>query len=454
MGIQFYHFETYGRTESKSKTKCKEGKSIYSIAGEAERTLGYCDHVEEPQEPVLLFGVSFSEVIKLSENYTANTFDSQGRAVRKNGLCMIAGVVSAPPDMTEKVWKVFKKASLEYLQKTWGDNLKSVIEHTDEYFEPDPEHGIKPETLHRHLHFACVPPVGVNFAEIHPGIKAKRAADKAYGVTKKPDGLDDDGFRIFKKEGRQAGDRAYRQAMRLVQDDFFNNVSDKFGLLRYGPKRLRLTRDEIIKRNHERRLKQKLAVALAEQEKEAKKLAVEIKKTQYDLEKTLSEKQKLEDELKDWKKAVSDSEKTIKERETVVAFAEREKVAFEKGLKTSLRGWQLPKPNIGEFAGHYIKRVAGEVMGIVQRALNIIKDYNRKKAELENEKAIFEAETRERQKQDDAKIASLQKSHSKEVQGWKAAYGRLKSRILGVKTLQEFAVLQGELSSSQSRSGR
>jgi hypothetical protein len=254
VGLQFYHFDAFSRTESDSKAK--KGKSVYSVAGEAERKPGYCDHVREPLEPVLLFGVSYAEVVKLAEYYAENTFDSRGRAVRKNGLCMIGGVISAPPDMTEKVWKVYKKACLEFLQKTWGDTLKSVIEHRDEYFEPDPERHIKPGAPHRHVHFACVPPAGVNFAEIHPGIKAKRAADKAYGVTKIPEDLDERGFEIFKKEGRQAGDRAYRRAMKLVQDDFFNHAGNPFGLSRYGPKRVRLCREEIIWRDHVKRLNQ------------------------------------------------------------------------------------------------------------------------------------------------------------------------------------------------------
>lgn len=60
MGIQFYHFEALSRVESISKGK--KGKSIYSVAGEAERTPGYCDHIETPKQPVLLFGVPFQRL--------------------------------------------------------------------------------------------------------------------------------------------------------------------------------------------------------------------------------------------------------------------------------------------------------------------------------------------------------------------------------------------------------
>jgi hypothetical protein len=444
MGVQFYHFDAFSRVESTSKAK--SGKSIYSVAGEAERKPGYCDHVREPREPVLLFGVPYAEVVKLAEYYAQNTFDSQGRAVRKNGLCMIGGVISAPPDMTEKVWKVYKKACIEYLKEAWRDNLKSVIEHTDEYFEGDPEHRIKPGILHRHLHFACVPPAGVNFAEIHPGIKAKRKADKAYGVTKIPEGTDDDGFELFKKEGRQAGDRAYRHIMKQVQDDFFSHVGNPFGLLWYGPKRVRLSREEIINRDHEKRLKQKQAVELAEQEEKAKAQTAEIERVEKDLEKIRSEKQTLEDSLKSREKMAARREKAIAERETAVTAGERQQADFRKGLNTSLQGWNLPEPALGEFAGHYIKCIAGEVMGIVQRALNTIREYSRKKVELEKEKAAFEAEAQEQRNRNAARIAVSEKIHTEKMKGLKAAYEKLKSKVLGVKTPQELTALQRELS--------
>lgn len=448
MGIQYYSFQTYSRTESKSKTD-KKGQSIYSIVGEAVRTPGFCEHVSQPKQPVLLFGIPFAEVIKVSEYYAENTFDTCGRAVRKNGLCAIFGINSAPPDMTEKVWNIYKKDCIKYLQETWGESLISVIEHIDEDFEPDEEHGIKPGTLHRHLHFACVPPVGTNFAEIHPAIKAKRAADKAYGVSKIPQGMDEETFRIFKKEGRQAGDRAYRNALKMVQDDFFSKVSNNFGLLRYGTKRLRLSREEIIKRNQERRMKQKLAVNLSEQEEKAKQQAEEIEKAKRELENINSEKQGIEKNLKNREKAVSDNEKTIKDRETAIYSGEQKQADFEKGLKTSLKGWKMPNPTIGEFATHYIKRVSGEVMGIVQRAMNTIKSYSQKKADIEKEKAELEEQNRKRQKQEAAKIAASEKFFSEKVRRLKDAYEKLKAKIIGVKTTQELVFLQKELAREQ-----
>lgn len=109
----------------------------------------------------------------------------------------------------------------------------------------------------------------------------------------------------------------------------------------------------------------------------------------------------------------------------------------------------MPKPTVGEFASHYIKRVTGEVMGIVQRALNTIKSYSQKKMELEKKRLAFEAEVRERQKQEAARTTALVKKYSENVRKLKDAYEKLKSKIMGVKTPQQLTALQWELSREQ-----
>jgi hypothetical protein len=483
MGTQYFHFDALARTESKAKLK--KGMSIYTVAGEADRIVGFHDHIENPIKPNILYGVSFSEVVKTAEEYAEKTIDSIGRKIKKNDFVMIAGVISAPIDMSPEVWKIFKQECLKWLKRKWGGNLRSVIEHIDEYFEADPEKGINTRLLHQHLHFAITQTIGLRFWEIHPGLKAKREADFAYGKTKKPEDMCNKCFAKFKTKGRIAGDIAYNKAMRKEQDIFYQDLGEPFGLYRYGPKGIRLSREEIIKRDHEKRLKRKIILErdaqkkkeaeIADQlKKEEKKLeglkeeantikdkakndveelAKENEKAQIALEKTISEKQKQEDELKKREKIVSDREKVLKEREKTLASGEQQMADFQKGLKTSLRGWQLPKPNIMESAEHYLKRFGGEIMGIVQRAMNIITDYNTKKVKLDNERAAFEAEKEERQKQEAARIAALERDHSKEVQGWIDIYKKLKNRVLKLKTSQELTVLQGELSSSHSRSG-
>jgi hypothetical protein len=88
-------------------------------------------------------------------------------------------------------------------------------------------------------------------------------------------------------------------------------------------------------------------------------------------------------------------------------------------------------------------------MGIVRRALNTVREYSRKKAKLEKEKADFEAEVPARRKQNAAGIAVLEKIHTEKIKGLKAAYEKLKNTIPGVRTPQKLTVLQRELSPEQ-----
>ena len=287
MGIQFYHYDPLSRVESTSNLK--KGKSVYSVAGEADRIEGYHDHIQNPQKPVILFGVSFSEVVKMAEIYAEKTLDSQGRKVKQKDFIMFAGVISAPADMSLEIWNIFKEAIIYWLIKKWGVNLKSIIEHIDEYYEPDPENGIKPNTIRRHIHFSGVPSIGTRFWEIHPGLIAKRAADEAYGITKKPDDMCDKCFVKFKKKGRKDGDIAYRKAMSKEQDAFYEDVTEKFGLSRHGPKRLRLSREEIIKRDNEKRIKQSNMIKLNTLEDEIASMKTEAEKKLTEAENKLTE---------------------------------------------------------------------------------------------------------------------------------------------------------------------
>ena len=195
-------------------------------------------------------------------------------------------------------------------------------------------------------------------------------------------------------------------------------------------------------------MKQKLAVDLSEQEEQSKEQEEKIAKTKAELAKLQSQKKSIEEKLKTREKTVAAQEKEIIAREKAVAIGEQRQADFDRGLKSSLKGWELPKPTVGEFAGHYIKRVTGEVMGKVQRAMNAIKEYGQKKAELE-------VEAQERQKKEAARIAVAEKAYSDQIRGLKSAYQKLKNRILGIKTPQELVALQKELSHDQQRhSGR
>lgn len=217
MGSQFIHADSYGRQAGKGK---RSGNTIDSIAGEAEREPGQCYHVANPQKPIILFGESFREAGEEAKKWADGMKDARGHALRKDALCMVAGVVSVPDDL--KDWDSYKADALKWLKAKYGECLKSVIEHTDE--------------SHRHLHFAVVAKEGERFETIHQGYAAQRGADPKRGDRKRT--------AEQKADGRRQGIHAYQIAMRDYQKEFYEAVSIKHGLTKIGPGRRRLSRGE------------------------------------------------------------------------------------------------------------------------------------------------------------------------------------------------------------------
>lgn len=166
-------------------------------------------HVAKPKPPNIIFGVSATEAAEMADTWAANSKDSSGRSLRKDGLCLVAGVVSYKNDGED--WEKFRDASVDWLKQKYGERLKSVIEHTDE--------------KHPHIHFYVVPKPGERFESIHDGRRASAEA---------------------KKDGKLKGEQntAYCEAMRAYQDDFSLEVAQKFGMTRIGPARRRLSRDQ------------------------------------------------------------------------------------------------------------------------------------------------------------------------------------------------------------------
>ena len=218
MGYQYGHADSFARTAGKGK----EGNhTISSIVDEAERKEGSCDHVEHPELPILLFGIAPSEAKKEAEKWADSAKDARGHKLRKDALCMIGGVISVPDGFTD--WDKYKTDAIEWLKKKYGTCLKSVVEHID---EPYP-----------HFHFYVVPEKGLPFDSIHDGLKASKKADPHRGDRK----------RSKEESGdmRARAKHSYKKAMSAWQDDLHKSVSKKYGLLRYGPRREKLTRKEV-----------------------------------------------------------------------------------------------------------------------------------------------------------------------------------------------------------------
>jgi len=234
MGYQFLHVEAYSRQAGKGKAG---GRNVREIIAEAGRETGNTSHITNPQTPNLLYGKKLHEVEQESFAWAEQAKDAQGRKLRKDGHCLLAGVISLPSDMAQD-WNSFKKSSIAFLKSKYGENLRCVVEHLDE--------------SHPHIHFYAVPSAGNSFDSIHQGQKAAKNA---------------------KLEGKVKGEQnsAYIASMRDLQDEFSLKVAQNFGLTRIGPGRRRLTRSQW-------KAEQQQAQALRSVKKNAQKYVAHYKK--------------------------------------------------------------------------------------------------------------------------------------------------------------------------------
>lgn len=222
MSYQFIHVESYARKAGKGKAG---GRTIRDVLAEAKREIGHHHHITNPHPPEVLFG-DLDDVEGLAVSWAEQSKDARGHRLREDGLALLAGVVSFPSaenlgvseDEHLKRWDAFRMDALIFLKKKYGSDLKCVVEHTDE--------------KHPHLHFYCVPKLGARFESIHDGKAAALAAKSE---------------KLLKGDQNQA----YKEAMRVFQNDFFQKVGAKNGLARLGPKRMRLTRAEYQAKNAE-----------------------------------------------------------------------------------------------------------------------------------------------------------------------------------------------------------
>lgn len=212
---QFIRANSYGLVAPK---KAKEGNhSVRSIIDEARRAPGNYPHVKNPQEPILLYGRPVDEIEDVCLSWSSTVTDAAGRKLRKDALCLVAGVVSAPAGMEQ--WPAYRDATVEWLKRKYGDSLESVIEHVD---EDNP-----------HLHFYVVPRPGQRFETVHEG---RAAADAITG-----------------KNMKASKEVAYSAAMTAFQDRFHADVASRFDFNRIGPAAPRVSRAEAVKRKEVRK---------------------------------------------------------------------------------------------------------------------------------------------------------------------------------------------------------
>lgn len=276
MSYQFIHIEAYARGKTTQKKATATKRTLREVIAEAKRETDSCAHVAEPKAPLLLYGKSLDDVEAEALDWAETYRDSKNRKARADAFVIVAGVISIPKTDKEN-WEEFKKTSIEYLKNKYKDDLKSVIEHTDEE--------------HPHLHFYVVPKKGHKIDTIHEGIKARNEAKKELEKLKKLRKKTTDQNELYKiDKAFKKNSNAYKDAMRQFQDDFNKKVASKFGFTRIGPGRRRLTRKEWIE-------EKKQAKALADMSKN-KEIAIKSLKEDYKKSFIVYHKKKIDEAVK------------------------------------------------------------------------------------------------------------------------------------------------------------
>ncbi|KLI85846.1 hypothetical protein AAY62_07130 [Vibrio parahaemolyticus] len=217
---QFLHIETYPlHAKYNKKNPEKSVKSFFSVAKELMRHPTAVPHIPDPKPPIILYGYTAYDALELAQARANISRDSMNRKIRRDARLVLSGVISCPLEFktnSEVNYKKWINENLNYLHGKYGGNLISVILHEDE--------------AHPHIHFICVPKPTVDsymhIKMIHDPIKEREDT----------------------KGGRKVKFDAYKKSFRKLQDEYYESVASKFGFLRDGARRNRLTRSEYIRR--------------------------------------------------------------------------------------------------------------------------------------------------------------------------------------------------------------
>lgn len=196
-------------TQADGKGK-KAKASVRDVIAEALRNEGDCNHVDVPEPPTFLLGdeATLRNLPAEIDRECAAEKERTGRAPRKDMHVLLAGVASYPRELADadpKGYARWEKATVKWLEKKYGDNLRAVLRHDDE--------------AHPHIHFFVCDRHELNAKKLHDGYIASAHVPMS-------------------KEGTQL----FSDAMRDYQSAFYAEVGHGAGLLRDGPKRKRMDR--------------------------------------------------------------------------------------------------------------------------------------------------------------------------------------------------------------------
>jgi hypothetical protein len=229
--FQFVHVNSYSRQLSKKATHQKW--NVQDVLNEVNRVEGcFAKEITNPIPPIHIYGDPIENLQETIEVWANGTKDTRNRKTRKDAVCLLAGVFSAPDGTPAEEWENIKSDAIKWGLEKYGKRLRTVLEHVDE--------------ANPNCHFYVVPLPGEAFDTVHEGRTAVKQFIADGGDKKKSNG-------------------PYKEAMRSFQDGFYDAVGAPNGMARIGPKKRRLSRDQW-------RMEQQQAKALAAQQKKADEL--------------------------------------------------------------------------------------------------------------------------------------------------------------------------------------
>lgn len=211
---QFFHLETFADKPRKGTNR----PSAEAVARECQRVEKSFPHIPSMNPAELLYGIEPLEALNKVRDLVKQSKDPLGRKIRSDAQIVTFGVASIKVKSTPENWELpevkrWLEDTKKFLKNRFGESFMSLIKHTDEEF--------------CHIHFCITPKMNhsnqLDLTTIHPGLAAQRA---------------------IKSGSKKAKDFAYKEAMRQLQDEYFEQVGLANGQLRYGPRRRRLSRQE------------------------------------------------------------------------------------------------------------------------------------------------------------------------------------------------------------------
>lgn len=230
MSAQFTHLEVFARKGSQWR------RSVREILEEAARKPWAIPHVRNPKNAARLAGPGLDALLSRHDEIVEKVRWVDGRGaickIRMDTPTLACAVASYPLPIADmmrdqdaaRACQFFFKDTIEWWRQhvlASGGEPQSVISHVDEAYP--------------HIHLFALHPEGPVLA-LHPGRSAKR---KAFGDALQS-GLD-------RKAANKMGNDAYRRAMRLWQDDFWEKVGIKHGLTRRGAGKGSMRRGEYLR---------------------------------------------------------------------------------------------------------------------------------------------------------------------------------------------------------------